>query len=120
MAAQSNSHHEIDYIEFSVTDMEKAKSFYRAAFDWQFTDYGPEYAGIQKSGGGEAGGFRAVSDITHGGPLVILYSNDLETTFGRVRDAGGQITQEIFSFPGGRRFHFTDPSENELAVWSDK
>jgi hypothetical protein len=59
----------------------------------------------------------------HGGtesPLVILYSNDLETTIARVRDAGGRITQEPFDFPGGRRFHFKDPSGNELAVWSDK
>jgi predicted enzyme related to lactoylglutathione lyase len=34
--------------------------------------------------------------------------------------ARGSITKDIFSFPGGKRFHFVDPSENELAVWSDK
>ena len=57
--------------------------------------------------------------MTTGGPLVILYSKDLETTLRRVREAGGEITEEPFEFPGGHRFHFRDPSGNELAVWSE-
>ncbi len=118
MPEDKHHHHEIDYIEFGVTDMTRSQRFYAAAFDWQFTDYGPEYAGIRKQQGGEAGGLRAQSAVEAGGPLVILYSDDLEATLARVRDAGGRITQEIFEFPGGRRFHFKDPSGNELAVWS--
>ncbi len=115
--AAAHRHHAIDYIEFTVLDMVRAQEFYRRAFDWQFTDYGPDYAGIQRPGG-EAGGFRVDATVARGGPLVILYSEDLDGTLRRVREAGGVITTEPFEFPGGRRFHFTDPSGNELAVWS--
>jgi predicted enzyme related to lactoylglutathione lyase len=115
-----HSHHEIDYIEFGVTDMARAQLFYAAAFNWEFNDYGPEYAGIRKRGGGEAGGLSLQAEVATGGPLAILYSSDLEQTLARVRDAGGQVTKEIFNFPGGRRFQFRDPSGNELAVWSDR
>ena len=109
-------HHGIDYIEITVTDMAAAQAFYGAAFGWVFTDYGPEYAGIRKEGG-EAGGLRVDAEVSRGGPLVILYSADLESTLASVRAAGGMVTVDIFDFPGGRRFHFTDPSGNELAVW---
>jgi len=119
LEAQSHTHHAIDYIEISVTDMHQARRFYEAAFDWRFNDYGSAYAGIRKPGG-EAGGLRLASEVTPGGPLVILYSKDLETTLAKVRAAGGRITTEPFEFPGGRRFHFNDPSGNELAVWSEK
>lgn len=119
MSDAKQNHHEIDYIELSVTDMAAAQRFYAAAFDWEFTDYGPEYAGIRKRQGGEAGGLSLQAAVAPGGPLVILYSQDLEQTLARVRDAGGRITREIFEFPGGRRFQFKDPSGNELAVWSD-
>jgi hypothetical protein len=117
MADNGHIHHAIDYIEFVVTDMAQAKRFYEAAFGWRFNDYGPDYAGIQKQGG-EAGGLRLEAEVSTGGPLVILYSNNLDTTLTRVREAGGRITKEPFGFPGGRRFHFLDPSGNELAVWS--
>jgi len=119
MGHEIHTHHAIDYIEFVVTDMEDSKRFYKAAFDWKFNDYGPEYAGIQGQGG-EAGGFRLDTKISTGGPLVILYSNNLATTLTKVREAGGRIVRETFAFPGGRRFHFQDPSGNELAVWSEK
>lgn len=112
-------HHAIDYIEFPVTDMEKSKKFFTTAFGWKFNDYGPDYAGIQK-GDGEAGGLRLEDKVTTGGPLVILYSDKLEDSFEKVRHAGGEITKEIFSFPGGRRFQFLDPNGNELAVWTQE
>lgn len=114
----SHQHHSIDYIEFSVRNLDEAKKFYGSAFGWTFTDYGPEYAGIQKPGGGEMGGMHPAKQVVTGGPLVILYSDVLETTVESVKKAGGTITKQIFEFPGGRRFHFTDPSGNELAVWS--
>ena len=120
MASNRQNHHEIDYIEFEVTDMAESQRFYEAAFDWTFNDYGPGYAGIQKHGGGEAGGLRLTSEVSTGGPLVILYSSDLDRSLVGVRAAGGEITREPFEFPGGRRFHFKDPSGNELAVWSDR
>ena len=119
MADDTHIHHGIDYIEISVTDMAESKSFYEAAFSWKFNDYGPAYAGIQKQGG-EAGGLSLEAEVSSGGPLVILYSDDLDTTLGKVREAGGRIAKDPFDFPGGRRFHFEDPSGNELAVWSKK
>lgn len=115
----SHQHHAIDYIEFTVTDIAAAKQFYGEAFGWKFTDYGPDYAGIQKDGGGEVGGLRQDSSVQTGGPLVVLYSSDLEASLAQVRKAGGTITKPPFEFPGGRRFHFTDPSGNELSAWSE-
>lgn len=112
-------HHRISYIEFTVRDMAAAQKFYTDAFGWKFTNYGPDYAGIQ-GGDGEVGGLRSDQEVQPGGPLVILYSTDLEGSVRAVKEAGGTIVQEPFSFPGGRRFHFQDPSGNELAVWSDK
>jgi hypothetical protein len=112
-----STHHTIDYIEFTVRDLAAAKRFYAAAFGWQFNDYGPEYAGI-KGAAGEAGGMHQSAEVRTAGPLVILYSNELEKSLAAVRSAGGRITREPFAFPGGRRFHFTDPSGNELGVWS--
>lgn len=119
MGKDSHVHHAIDYVEFAVADLAQSKRFYQKAFDWTFNDYGSEYAGIQKQGGGEAGGLRPAPEGAPG-PLVILYSDDLDATITRVRDAGGRITKEPFDFPGGRRFHFEDPSGNELAVWSER
>ncbi|MCB9880783.1 MAG: VOC family protein [Planctomycetes bacterium] len=115
----SHEHHGIDYIEFTVTDMAAAQSFYGAAFGWTFQDYGPDYAGIQRAGGGECGGLRLDDTVRHGGPLAVLFSRDLDASLRSVVSAGGTIVTEPFAFPGGRRFHFTDPSGNELAVWSE-
>ena len=114
-------HHEINYIEIPALDLDQAKKFYGEAFGWKFTDYGPEYVGIQKrQGEGEVGGFCKVEKVVAGGLLVILYSNDLESSLESVKKAGGEVSLEIFSFPGGRRFQFRDPSGHELAVWSDQ
>lgn len=115
----SHQHHAIDYLEFTVSDMEAAKRFYATAFGWRFTDYGPGYAGIQGEGR-EAGGLALGEPAGPGGPLVILYSDALEDSLSRVVAAGGRVVKEIFSFPGGRRFHFLDPSGNQLAVWSER
>ena len=113
------THHAIDYIEISVTDVAAAKRFYGAAFGWRFNDYGPGYAGILGQGSdAEVGGFAQVDEVRAGGPLVVLYSNELEETVTAVERAGGRIAKSIFAFPGGRRFHFCDPAGNELAVWS--
>jgi len=108
----------VDYVEFKVTDLEAAKAFYSGAFGWKFQDWGPEYASFED--GRLTGGFHLSDEVTRGGPLVIIYGVDLEAVAAGVRNNGGTIVQEIFSFPGGRRFHFTDPSGNELAVWSDQ
>jgi hypothetical protein len=106
----------IDYIELKVADIARAKAFYGAAFGWSFTDYGPGYC--EFSDGRMKGGFDASGKATPGGPLVILYGDDLDETQRRVEEAGGRIVKPIFDFPGGRRFHFADPEGYELAVWS--
>ena len=113
-----HSHHTIDYVEIAVRDLAEAKRFYGEAFGWGFNDYGPDYAGIQGEGR-EAGGLYPSDEVRAGGPLVILFSTNLEESLAAVRAAGGGIVREPFAFPGGRRFHFTDPSGNELAVWSE-
>lgn len=107
----------IDYIEFAVTDIARAKAFYGAAFGWSFTDYGPTYC--EFSDGRMKGGFDATNAVRTGGPLVILYGADLAGAVARVEAAGGTIVKPIFAFPGGRRFQFIDPEGYELAVWSE-
>ena len=112
----------IDYIEIYVSDIARAKTFYTAAFDWQFTDYGDGYAVIKDRKGGEMGGittmgYTADNGGRNGNPLVVLLSQDLEASLAAVQDAGGKITLEPIEFPGGRRFHFADPCGNEMAVW---
>lgn len=114
-------HHAIDYVELTVTDLEQAKRFYTDAFGWKFNDYGPGYAGIQSSqgeGAPEVGGLRAGQEVQAGGPLVLLYSTNLDGSVEAVRNAGGHVVNGPYEFPGGRRFHFTDPSGNELGVWA--
>lgn len=112
-------HHTIDYIEFVVTDLEAAKRFYAEAFGWEFNDYGPAYAGI-RGPDGEVGGLRSDDNPPRpGGPLVLLYSTDLDASVEGVNRAGGQVVNGPYEFPGGRRFHFTDPSGNELGVFAE-
>lgn len=108
----------IDYIEFNAPDLPAIKNFYSAVFSWTFQDWGEDY--ISFSDGHVDGGFARGEAKTGSGPLVILYSTNLETLLTKVQEAGGAIVKDTFSFPGGRRFHFADPAGNELAVWSDK
>jgi len=109
---------QIDYIEFPAADIAKTKNFYIRVFGWKFTDYGPDYASFED--GRIAGGFSKTNTVARSGPLVVIYGADLAGTEAKVTAEGGKIVKETFPFPGGRRFHFSDPSGNELAVWSDK
>ncbi len=112
------THHKIDYIEFPGGDLGPLKAFYAKAFGWNFIDYGPTYAALADAG--IDGGFQADAAETSAKPLVILYSENIDASLAAVKAHGAAIVKPIFEFPGGRRFHFTDPSGNELAVWSDK
>ena len=114
-------HEKINYIELPSRNLPAAKKFYSSAFGWSFLDYGPEYSAIQD--GGLDGGFYKSdlkSTTASGSVLVVLFSGDLEATQRKVEASGGHIIKDIFEFPGGRRFHFTDPCGNELAVWSSR
>ena len=110
-----NNH--IDYVEFKANDLEAIKKFYHQSFGWVFTHYGPGY--VSFSEGGLNGGFEKTEEEIVNGALVILYHQDLASIKAKILKAGGEITKDIFSFPGGRRFHFMDPAGNELAVWSE-
>ncbi len=114
-------HNKLNYVEFSAQDLTSTKAFFEKAFSWKFTDYGPQYTAF--SGVGLDGGFYyndKASVAEQGGALLVFYSETLEQTLDKVEQSGGVINKAIFSFPGGRRFHFIEPSGNEFAVWSDK
>lgn len=112
-----DSNRRIDYVEFAVVDIGRSKAFYGEAFGWTFTDYGPSYC--EFNDGRMTGGF-AQGSPRPGGPLVILFAEDLADLKRRIEKAGTKIVEEPYAFPGGRRFHFEDPDGYELAVWSDK
>lgn len=114
---QDDQDRRIDYLEFTVPDIARAKRFYEATFGWQFTDYGPDYTSF--SDGRMSGGFREADQASTGGALVVLYVMDLKAAQDRIVANGGKIVVDTFEFPGGRRFHFTDPNGVELAVWSE-
>ncbi len=114
--SRSKNDCQIDYIELRVRDIAAMKAFYGAVFGWEFTDYGPDYCEFRD--GRLSGGFARNQPPNPGGPLVILYGADLPALVEAVREAGGKIAKPIFSFPGGERFHFIDPSGYELAVWT--
>ncbi len=115
-----NTNDKINYVEFPARDIEATKTFFATVFGWSFEDFGPDYAAFYNQG--IDGGFYSAdtaSSAQSGGALIVLYSDSLEDVQARVKRAGGSIVKPIFSFPGGRRFHFIEPSGNELAVWSD-
>lgn len=114
-------HEKLNYVEFPSPDLPATKQFFEKSFNWSFTDYGPEYTSF--SGQGLDGGFFKAdmcSSTSNGAALLVFYSNDLEATLSHVAEAGGTIIKPVYSFPGGRRFHFTEPGGNEFAVWSDQ
>ncbi len=115
------THHKINYVEFQSSDLSATKDFFQRLLGWDFVDYGPDYTAFSDEGldGGFYRGDKS-SRCSDGGALIVFYSRDLESTQGQVEAAGGEIIKPIFSFPGGRRFHFSEPGGNELAVWSDR
>lgn len=115
------AHEKINYVEFPASDIEATKAFFTAAFGWSFVDYGPDYTAFSDQGL-DGGFFRSglSATVDQGTALVVLFSNALEASLARVEASGGRIVKPIFAFPGGRRFHFIEPSGNELAVWSDR
>ncbi len=110
----------INYLEMPCQDLDKTKAFFNQVFGWEFVDYGPDYIAIENAGI-DGGFYRAKLRATQGSGsvLIVLYSTALEDTRQHIKAAGGEIVKDIFPFPGGRRFHFTDPNGNEYAVWSE-
>jgi uncharacterized protein len=115
-----NQHEKINYVEFPAKDLPATKAFFQSAFGWSFVDYGPEYTAFSDQGL-DGGFFQSdlASSSQNGAALIVLYSNQLEATLAKVEQAGGSIVRPIYAFPGGRRFHFSEPSGNEFAVWGE-
>ena len=115
-----NLHEKMNYVEFPAKDLGATKAFFESVFGWSFVDYGPEYTAFENQGL-DGGFFKSdlASSTEKGAALIVFYSNQLEATLAKVEKAGGSILRPIYSFPGGRRFHFTEPSGNEFAVWGE-
>ncbi len=114
------NHEKIDYLEYPARDLAATKAFFEQVFGWSFTDYGPEYTAFDHQG--VDGGFYLAdlrSTADKGAALTVFYSEDLQATLNKVTAAGGEISTPVFEFPGGRRFHFKEPSGNEFAVWAE-
>ncbi len=114
----SSKNNHINYIEFKAYNLQAVKAFYSSVFGWTFTDYGPTYIAFSDSG--LEGGFEKTEEEIVKGALVVIYHEDLRSVKEKIVEAGGEIKQDIFSFPGGKRFQFKDPTGNELAVWSEE
>lgn len=118
-----SNHEKIDYLEYPSSNLAATKLFFETAFNWTFTDYGPQYTAFEGQGLHGGGGFYQ-ADLSNrpsnGAALAVFYSEDLLATQAKIEAAGGEIVKPIFSFPGGRRFHFREPSGNEFAVWTEQ
>jgi len=115
-----NKHEKINYVEFPASNLEATKDFFVKAFSWEFVDYGPEYTAFSNQG--LDGGFfksNQSASTEKGSALIVFFSEKLEETQSKIESAGGSIILPIYSFPGGRRFHFKEPSGNEFAVWGE-
>lgn len=112
---------QINYVEFPAKDLPQTKTFFNALFGWTFTDWGEAYCSFN-DGQLDGGFYQADTAMAtaNGSALIVFYANDLESMVDKVKVVGGRIVQPIFSFPGGRRFHFSDPNGNEFAIWSDQ
>lgn len=115
-----NEHEKLNYVEFPSRNLQQTKAFFEQAFGWSFVDYGPDYTAFSDQGL-DGGFFKSdgYSSTVRGAALLVFYSSAIEATLAKVVAAGGDIIKPVFVFPGGRRFHFTEPSGNEFAVWSE-
>lgn len=113
-------HEKLDYVEFPARDLDATKRFFAQVFGWAFEDYGPDYVAFSPAGL-DGGFYRAdlQARSESGSALLVFYSARIDETLAKVEAAGGRILKPVFEFPGGRRFHFAEPSGNEFAVWSD-
>lgn len=122
MSQTLNKSNTINYIEMPARDISKTKAFFESVFGWSFTDYGSDYMSFSHKEAGVDGGFYKLDKdmaTANGSALIVLYSDDLALLEEKIVAFGGKVTVPVFSFPGGKRFHFTDPSGNEFAAWTE-
>jgi len=118
------SHPVLNNIELPATDMNATKAFYSAVFGWTWTEYGPTYSAADANGvevglttDATPAAAPPADDESSIGPLVLLQTEDLDASMAAITANGGDIVTNPFGFPGGRRFHFSDPSGNVLGVY---
>jgi predicted enzyme related to lactoylglutathione lyase len=104
-----------NFIELPAADLAAAKKFYSGLFGWSLTDFGPTYS-CTTTGDVDIG-LQGDRQDAPAAPLPVIEVEDLEAALAAVTKLGGAIVKPIYSFPGGRRFHFRDPNGNELAAW---
>ena len=95
----------INYVELPARDFDAVQLFYEKAFNWTFTDYGPEYRAF--TDGTIDGGFcrsEHCSSTANGAALVIVYASNLEQTRETIIASGGSIVRDIFFFSGRASF----------------
>ena len=115
-----NKHEKMNYVEFPANNLMATKTFFENTFGWAFEDFGSEYTSFNNETLG--GGFfkaKEASKQVNGGALIVFFSENIEKTQAKIEACGGVITQKTFEFPGGKRFHFEEPSGNEFAVWGE-
>jgi len=119
-AGKRHVHEKLNYVEFASRDLIATKRFFKDCFGWAFHDFGDDYSSFANEGL-EGGFYKAdkASRADGGGALLVFYSENLEKTLAKVQAMGGTLVRPIYAFPGGRRFHFTEPSGNEFAVWGE-
>ena len=105
----------LNYVELPVSDMAASKAFFEKVAGWSLQEFAPTYAATVT--GDTDLGLQADSAEASAVPLPVIEVEDLEAIFDTAKAAGGTIVREIFSFPGGRRFHVREPSGNEIAFW---
>ena len=105
----------LDYVELPGTDLAATRRFYEQAFGWTMTEFAPTYAATTT--GDTDIGIQSSPPDRPAAPLPVVQVKDLEAAMAAIEGAGGTVLKPITAFPGGRRFHFADPSGNELAVW---
>jgi predicted enzyme related to lactoylglutathione lyase len=107
----------VDYVEIPAADIDKMRAFFEQLFGWEFQEWGPDYYSFN-DGRLDGGLRRTDAPAPAGGVLLVFYSQDLDRDYKRVKELGATISQEIFEFPGGRRFHFVEPAGTEFAIWA--
>jgi predicted enzyme related to lactoylglutathione lyase len=103
-----------NYVELPAADIAAARTFYAEVFGWDLIDYGPSYSAT--TSGDVNVGLQGDPAEAPKAPLPVMEVTDIDAALAMVSAAGGTIVQQIFSFPGGKRFQFLDPNGNELAI----
>ena len=100
-------HEKLNYVEFPSRSLQKTKAFFETAFGWSFEDYGSDILLFLVKGWTVVSSRpTCIRQLKRALAYLVFYSSNLEATLEKVTKSGGKMVKPIFSFPGGRRFHF--------------